>query len=217
MFLYKFKSLRNFDHVLDILLNERLHCAFYKDLNDPFEGIFWNVFGPAYIPSLTAAPIVIPRSRKIASIDDFVIEDECKNICSLSALKSDARLWSYYADNHKGIAIEIDFTGIEGDVSKVKYFPNLPEGGTTLLAGSSAKEILSYKTTHWQYEEEYRIIYKDKYFPILKRIIAIYLGPRISESHIELLMKVCPKGVTIFRTKLNHQEVTIDVAEQLSE
>lgn len=40
MKLYKFRSLDNIEFTFDILLNERLYCANYKDLNDPFEGIF---------------------------------------------------------------------------------------------------------------------------------------------------------------------------------
>ena len=40
MILFKFKSLGTLDHVLDILLNDRLYCAPYSNLNDPFEGQF---------------------------------------------------------------------------------------------------------------------------------------------------------------------------------
>ncbi|MEI8205410.1 MAG: hypothetical protein WCG03_00870 [Kiritimatiellales bacterium] len=40
MLLYKYRSLENFEYVLDIILNEHLHCAPYENLNAPFEGIF---------------------------------------------------------------------------------------------------------------------------------------------------------------------------------
>jgi len=44
MILYKYRSLEQFEYVLDILLNERLYCSYYKDLNDPLEGIYASVF-----------------------------------------------------------------------------------------------------------------------------------------------------------------------------
>ncbi len=40
MILYKYRSLANFEHVLDIILNQRLYCSTYPELNDPFEGIY---------------------------------------------------------------------------------------------------------------------------------------------------------------------------------
>lgn len=43
MILYKYRSLTNLEHVFDIILNQRLHCSTYPELNDPFEGIFETV------------------------------------------------------------------------------------------------------------------------------------------------------------------------------
>ena len=46
MILYKYRSLSNFEHVADIILNDRLYCPTYEELNDPFEGLFvalWTV------------------------------------------------------------------------------------------------------------------------------------------------------------------------------
>lgn len=206
MKLYKFKSLRNFDHVIDILLNERLHCAVYKDLNDPFEGIFWTTFGPA----LVRPSVVIPKTRRMSTVEEVPLNPDCKNICSLSASKSDVRLWSYYADNHKGVAIEIDFSGKEDFISKVSYSLDLPEGSTTLLGGSSTRDILSCKTKHWEYEQEYRIIQAEKYFLIPGMIIAIYLGPRVPENHAQLLRKCCPGGLSVFNTRLDMKKIVVE-------
>lgn len=46
MILYKFKPLiseENKEHIKDIIDNNRLHCANYKKLNDPFEGLFYEI------------------------------------------------------------------------------------------------------------------------------------------------------------------------------
>ncbi|MGB8764645.1 MAG: hypothetical protein WCD07_07625, partial [Burkholderiales bacterium] len=36
MILYKYRSFDNYEFLLDILINERLYCSIYKNLNDPF-------------------------------------------------------------------------------------------------------------------------------------------------------------------------------------
>ena len=37
---YKYRSLQDFERILDIIVNKRLYGAVYKDLNDPMEGKF---------------------------------------------------------------------------------------------------------------------------------------------------------------------------------
>lgn len=39
--LYKYRSLDNFKFFIDIILNNRLYAAKYKDLNDPMEGQYY--------------------------------------------------------------------------------------------------------------------------------------------------------------------------------
>ena len=46
MKLYKYRSLHNLEFILDVLLNERLHCAPYTKLNGPFEGVFYTAYPP---------------------------------------------------------------------------------------------------------------------------------------------------------------------------
>ena len=48
MILYKYKSLADLEHVLDIILYERLHCSTYDKLNDPFEGLFLTTINLSY-------------------------------------------------------------------------------------------------------------------------------------------------------------------------
>jgi hypothetical protein len=40
MTLYKYKPPTPFEHVADILVNERVYCCPYYHMNDPFEGLF---------------------------------------------------------------------------------------------------------------------------------------------------------------------------------
>jgi len=40
MTLFKYKAPTPFEHIADILINERLFCCPYYRMNDPFEGVF---------------------------------------------------------------------------------------------------------------------------------------------------------------------------------
>lgn len=62
-----------------MLLNERLYCSLYKDLNDPFKGMFWEVLGPARIPNESGQPIVIPiQKRESATIEKLFHDSDYK-------------------------------------------------------------------------------------------------------------------------------------------
>lgn len=194
---YKFKSLEKIEYASDIIKNERLYCTDFDKLNDPFEGLFF----------------VIIRSGGFSSAfsNDFDrLEKECKKIlesfkiCSLSKELSDVRMWSFYANDHKGIAIEIDFTGFEKDIKEVRYLNELPK------YNPDPAEILTKKTNHWCYESEYRIIQKCTYYSIKGRIKKIYLGQRISNDHLEKLKKIIPSAIPIYKTKLDTSEIKIN-------
>jgi len=115
-------------------------------------------------------------------------------------------MWSFYANDHKGIAIEIDFTGFEKDIKEVHYLNELPEYNLTT---PDPAEILTKKTNHWCYESEYRIIQKNAYYSIKGRIKAIYLGQRILDVHLEILKKIIPSAIPIYTTKLDTNEIKI--------
>jgi hypothetical protein len=221
MILYKYRSLANFEHVLDIILNQRLHCSTYPELNDPFEGLFvtTTVLTPAHfrihkipLPMLVKWPIKLEHAREVKDFWGGAI-DKVK-ICSLSSTLNDVRLWSYYADGHKGIVFEIDFSGLE-KIYEVKYFEELLDGSISIL-GPKLDEVLSRKTKHWEFESEYRIINESehledgKYFDIKGRIKAIYLGTRTSDKHRDLLKQIVQDKIPFWTTKINHKKVIVE-------
>jgi hypothetical protein len=216
MKLYKYRSLANFDFVLDIVLNERLHCAPYEKLNDPFEGVFLSAIHMPLVLHGIAPPMVGGRKfTKSSSISELPFVGKTR-VCSLSASLSDVRLWSHYADGHKGVAIEIDFSGIENQVFAVEYVPKLKEFGISLLASPESEDVLKLKTSHWEYEKEYRILAEQEYFPVHKRISAVYLGLRVAELHRQLLLRVVSLDIPVFSTKLNETRVTVEPNIQLN-
>ncbi len=212
MKLYKYRSLENFEFVLDIILNERLHCTEYKNLNDPFEGLFFSIFYPR--TEYGGLPSLIREIKTLKSVEDLSIFISRRKICSLSSTLKEVRLWSYYADKHKGIAIEIDFPNNLPSVHEVTYVSELREykGGTTFLtnlAGPKSEGVLSFKTWHWKFEKEYRIIQEEEFFSIAGRISAIYAGIRRSDNHLALLRRLTPNEIPIFETKIDGRKVEI--------
>lgn len=200
MKLYKFRSLDNLEFVLDILLNERLYCSTYESLDDPLEGLFYTIINP------------LGTSMKLLQykcIDDLPTYNSDLRICSLSSSFRDIRMWSHYASGHTGVAIEIDFENHLSDATEVNYKLGLQKHGTTLLAGSTPTEVLSYKTKHWDYEDEYRIIRKDDYYPITGRISAVYFGVRTTDFHKELLKKSSPRCIKFVDTRLDRKNIVV--------
>lgn len=223
MLLYKFKGAGELLHLLDIAVHERLFCQTYSKLNDPFEGQFRSVIRYANIANLgfgqgnfNPNPLRHPGRVVYQNLDDLPIPGATR-VCSLSEAVTDVRMWSLYADSHQGVAVEIDFLGIEEHIHRVQYSDDLPKFGTSILAGARPEEVLSCKTTHWRYERECRIIGTDEYFEVDRRIRRVIVGLRAKDELVLLLKKVMHPRVTIARASLDHEGVAIQVGEVLRE
>src|SRR5262245_40170390 len=90
--LYKFRAFGQFEYLLDILLHERLYCAPYRDLGDPFEGMFSAVTKATIDSSRVGQPIA---RDTIHSADELIAEAKGTRVCSLSECSHDVRMWSY--------------------------------------------------------------------------------------------------------------------------
>lgn len=206
MLLYKYRSFDNFEYIADILLNERLYCAEFSSLNDPCEGFY------LLHPPPTRYSIGEPQSTYTVNISDsnsslFGLNKQVdlnrKRVCSLSAKLDDIRLWSFYAGNHTGIAIEIEIDA-ENHAKEVKYRETLPWYMVSLWNPQppAPEHILRYKFDLWVFEEEHRIITDAEYFPIQGKITKIYLGSRIDTKRHDLLKKLVP-SIPIIETQID--------------
>ncbi len=115
MKLYKYKSLVNLWHMLDVIVNQRLYCAHWKELNDPLEGRYEIYLGE--------------KSDRLESIMASRIENakDTYRVASLSADPTNFLMWSHYADGHKGVAIEIEIADDHEDLIQVIYTPFLSD------------------------------------------------------------------------------------------
>ena len=213
MRLFKFRSLSNIEFVLDIIYNQRLYCATYDNLNDPFEGLFISNLlnlserptGAELLSSNEAGYQVVVNAKHI---HNEALENS--RICSLSRAINDVRLWSYYGDGHTGIAIEIEVNEDDPLVFPVNYNSELPRVDLNNLCEADVINLFKQKTLHWQHEQEYRIVSSDKYYCIKQKIRSIYLGSRVSAFHAEILTKAVGQDVDIFHTQINPQTVEVE-------
>ncbi len=185
---YKFRSMKSFDYVADILVNNRIYLSEFGQLNDPTEGLFemQNSIGMQEIMER-----VKERKKQL-------------RIGSLSGDFSDARMWAHYASGHNGVAIGI-MPSDEYQPEKVIY----GEGMEQLEPGSDPnpeliRRLLTRKFIPWEYEDEYRIVRDTDYAPIAK-IVEIIVGMRVSTSNKELLLKMVDAhapSVQVFQQQL---------------
>lgn len=136
--LYKFRSLQNLRRFLDILVKRRLYMAHYDEMNDPMEGAFYSD----------------PANRTL--LQDIWNGKRKQLICCFSTDYRHTLLWSHYADSHQGCCLEVEVTS-KLTPYPVNYSSYMPEAGRNGLY-----EILTHKSTYWQYKNEVRFFKEDK-------------------------------------------------------
>ena len=169
MVLYKYRSLQNFERFVDILINRRLYAAPFLRLNDPMEGRYVFRYG-------ARSKTVIRRIRS---------EDNLR-IVSLSRKWNSTLMWSHYADGHRGVVVGIKLSDPTHKAIPMQYVPELsrPSGDNPV---ERAIALLQQKHEFWQYEDEYRVILRNrKYVPI--KIVEITLGLAVDELMNDLII-----------------------------
>lgn len=151
----------------DIFENSRLYMGHYSEMNDPMEALYMG-------NNLTKAEIEKVRQGK-------------PNIrmCCLSKSYSDVLLWAHYAEDHKGICIEVevvdpDCEEININYEKILYRPQK-------YSSDIINKILSHKLIPWQNEQEIRYLRSlhigSHTIEFLKvRITKVYVGCLLEQS-----------------------------------
>ena len=164
---YKYKSLDNFEFLMDILLKERLYAASYHELNDPMEGVI-------------KIDNTVPKSRE-AEWEEIV--SQLRIVCFTRDYEN-TLMWSHYADGGKGCVIEFELLDDQKH-HKVSYLVR-PTLTAKDINDDKAIEILKYKNKPWKYEAEYRCIIPNEHFlPV--RIKSITFGPRAKPESVDML------------------------------
>lgn len=199
MKLYKYKSLANLWHTLDVVVNQRLYCAHWSELNDPLEGRYEIYLGE--------------RSDRLESIMASRIEKakDTYRVASLSADPTNFLMWSHYANGHKGIGIEVEVPDDHEDLIPVIYTPFSSVFTDKLQTKEDMRHLFNGKGEEWAYEQEYRIVIEGRFFALPKPVKRLLLGPLVSENQATILRKIVPETVEIIRMELDRVQGTLAV------
>lgn len=107
MIAYKFRAASQIAFAFDIIINKRLFCSEWVNLNDPMEGMF------AYSVGLKPGFDVAKRVMGITNAKRKY------KICSLSSTYDSHLLWAHYAGGFDGVAIEVELPDNDPDIKKV--------------------------------------------------------------------------------------------------
>jgi Protein of unknown function (DUF2971) len=199
MKLYKYKSLTNLWHTLDVIVNQRLYCAHWSELNDPLEGRYEIYLGE--------------RNDELESIMTPRIE-KAKNayrVASLSADPTNLLMWSHYSEGHKGIVIEVDVPEDHEDLIQVTYSPFSSVFTDNLQTKEDLRHLFRGKSEEWAYEQEYRIVTERLFCDLPKPVERVFLGPLVRDEQAAMLQKVISEKVEIIRMQLDRTQATLTV------
>jgi Protein of unknown function (DUF2971) len=191
MHLYRYIPIENLWRLLEIVLLNRLHCATWDQLNDPLEGRFELSFAGK-------------RPEDHGRIVEHLESD--RNTWRVSSLSKDPShflLWSHYANGHKGVAVEIWFEPTNTDVTEIRYTPFSSIFGEDTDLKSTHRHMFEGKTPEWKYEAEWRVITKQKYYPLDAPVKRILLGPKVEPERVKMLRDVLPPSIELVCTDIN--------------
>lgn len=218
--LYKYRSLRtnkDRNHTLRILTHNEIYFAKCTEFNDPFDcHLHISVEGDFNThkdrlrklnPDLSETKLDMQtqkdlhpesiRKREQKVNNDIRRINENVGIFSMSAKRDNLLMWSHYADYHRGICIEFKTTGgklFGCDILNIDYADKYPK--FTVYDDMDLERVRKYistKSLDWEYEEEWRIYYKEtgcQYFRSEnEELSGVILGARISRRNKELVLK----------------------------
>lgn len=192
---FKYRNLTDLKRFLDIIVNKRLYGAKYLSLNDPMEGQFEfdlseNFTQPALqqLFDERAKTLICSLSKK----------------CNSKDIPNNSLLWSMYADEHRGVCIEVEPDDPNWRAVNVYYNPLPPIVNSPKV---EVIDILSIKFDRWEYENEVRYINTNPETPYMNvKIKAVYFGIRMSKEDVKFytsLINAIDKTIKVRQLKRN--------------
>jgi hypothetical protein len=173
---YKYRNFTNFKHFVDIILNNRLYAAHFRELSDPMEGHFKREGEPD------------------ETIRDLILSDKSTTrICSLSRTPDNDYLWQWYADHHRGMVVEVELAD-SYQPKDIIYVSDTYGYNYKNYNHDTAEDILSHKFEEYNKEEEVRIFEKPEHktCPYIKvdNITKIITGKNMTKEDVDFIKKL---------------------------
>jgi hypothetical protein len=201
MLAYKFRSASQLQYAFDIIINNRLYCSDWRQLNDPMEGMFGYS---------TRATDEQDHSDQVA---DIIRHKKNLLICSLSRTFDCHLLWAHYASGFEGMAIEVELPDNAPNVRVVQYRGVFAHVAFDDLFNAErvAEEILSSKYKEWEYEREVRILQAGKWYGLPTPVRRVIAGHRMHPAVLSALQIICErKNITLRRTGIGDEGIDAD-------
>jgi hypothetical protein len=153
---YKYRSLADYEVAPELSNQEVLRRIFVQNevwfaspatYNDPFDSRVHLEFEPT-VPPTVAQRVIADVQREIDS----------RGVFSVSAKNDDILMWSYYANGHSGICIELEMLqSFFRMVQPISYAEERPLVGMRDHKVRQMEDNLLTKSSMWQHECEWRI------------------------------------------------------------
>ena len=172
--------------------------ANWRELNDPMEGYFTSIFYDNEV-------------NYKSFLQDFIDYKVSLKICSFSQTIKPILLWSHYANQHRGIAIEITLNKSEfPNLYKVNYVSRIPE--IDFAASNSQINVLTNKVSIWSHEREYRVI-DNRANISLGTISGIYFGVRTSRDDKQRVKNIVGNSISLYNTRIDFNKNHVKMRE----
>lgn len=211
---FKFHSFgEHINETLVKLLDHQVYTPQITQLNDPFEGLWYENNLDAIYPDGDKELRNSLERRRVYCL--------CSNDSEEFPYTPESiTMWSHYADSHKGFCIMFSKAILDMENQEVEYSPRKIEYSDSMAEKTSNKNqdklILCKKSEVWKTEKEVRLCFRDKdsegkthlYRSIPERsVLAIFAGCRISELNDLMLAGLCQKlGCKYIRLKPSTQK-----------
>jgi hypothetical protein len=204
--LYKYVSYNV--NSLSILVKRKIWIPKAESLNDPFEFEF-------KIEEMKYNGISIDEE----SMSEAKRQMKQMGVLSFSDKNDDILMWCHYSDAHTGFCIEFE-RNQENDLGNydscipVNYEEDLPQYYSKQLEDKSTiASILTTKSNHWNYENEWRILAQigNIETELPGRITGIVFGQRMTLEQKETIRSILKDEVSYYYTKNDDKKYSLEV------
>ena len=198
---YKYKSIRDLidlDRILDIINNKRIYMPSFDELNDPFESYLVN-----FDLSYAGSSITSAAGERPPHIDEIFkqygilsLTDNCKNQV----------MWASYSNMYKGICLGFENLPKVKPIKYIEQTHSIPRlDSENKIDDKDIEKILMSKYANWKYEQEYRLLSKDKFYNIEDHLKLIIIGHRIDTNIKNMLYHECIKNnIEVYTTYIDY-------------
>jgi len=122
-YLYRYRSLQQFNREMDCIKQAYLYCANFVQMNDPMEGFY-------------SESKLLEKARDIGGIRAAIASRKTMiGMCAFSEVFNHELMWAHYADQFRGICITYDFFKLRHNLpagtsfSRIYYNEEVPKVG----------------------------------------------------------------------------------------